>query len=69
MREKLNYYQLSDEEGLYEIVATSLSQEELERLIKEYKETDEYYTSEGLIKFLKSRGIEAFLIAPKKVYF
>ena len=65
----INYYELTDEEGSYGIVATSLSREEFEKLVEEYKATDEYYNNEDLIEFLKEKGIEAELIEPEEVYF
>ena len=68
-KKSLNYYELGDEEGTYGIVATPLSKKEFEKLVEEYKATDEYYNNEDLIEFLKEKGIKAELIEPEEVYF
>jgi len=68
-KHQLNYYQLEDDEDTYGIVATPLPREEFERLVEEYKATDEYYNNEGLVEFLKNKGYEAELIEPESVWF
>ena len=65
----VNYYQLEDDEDTYGIVATPLRREEFEKLVEEYKATDECYDNEGLVEFLKNKGYEAELIEPESVWF
>jgi len=66
---EVRYFKLVDGDGEYGIVKVALSKEEFEKLLDEYRESDPDYDNEGLIEFLKEKGIEAELINPEEVYF
>jgi len=68
-KERANYFKLVDGDGEYGIVKVALSKKEFEKLLDEYRESDPDYDNEGLIEFLKEKGIEAELINPEEIYF
>jgi len=68
-KERANYFKLVDGDGEYGIVKVALSKKEFKKLLDEYRESDPDYDNEGLIEFLKEKGIEAELINPEEVYF
>ena len=68
-RNEYHYYRIYDDREQFNYIRTSLKEQELRKMLKQFEKKNQEYYNTDFLTFLKQRGVNAGLIEVTNVYY